>query len=98
MPLSHVHLSPSDGVAVGAKHPLPTQLRGLRQSHWPTGEGGCLSRRSFPTSFNSPCDLLAKPGLLGVCVPRTSTFHGQLFHHGLASTRSYARTAHRLPA
>jgi len=61
------------------------------------GKGGSITRRSFPTSCNSPCDLLAKPGLLGVCVSLTSTFQGQLFHRGLASARSYAPTAHRLP-
>src|SRR5262249_31982971 len=62
-----------------------------------TGEGGRLSRRSFPASLHSPCDLLAKPGILGVCVPRTSTFQGQLFHHRFASAGSYAPTARRPP-
>src|SRR5262245_37358440 len=62
-----------------------------------TGEGGGLSRRSFPASLHSPCDLLAKPGVLGVCVPLTSTFQGQLFHHRLASAGSYAPTTRRPP-
>src|SRR5262249_23938089 len=33
----------------------------------------------------------------GVCVPRTSTFQGQLFHHRFASAGSYAPTARRPP-
>src|SRR5262245_8331005 len=68
----------------------PTHVR-------PTGEGVAIYRRSFPTSCDSPCDLSVKPGLLGVCVSLTSTFQGQLFHHGFASARSYAPTTHRLP-
>jgi hypothetical protein len=47
---------------------------------------------SNPLRFNSPCNLLVKPGFLGVCVSRTSTFQGQLFHHPLASTDSYVPT------
>src|SRR5262245_57355032 len=68
----------------------PTHVR-------PTGEGVAIYRRSFPTSCDSPCDLSVKPGLLEVCVSLTSTFQGQLFHHGFASARSYAPTTHRLP-
>ena len=63
----------------------------------PTGDGGYVSRRSKPASCSSPCDSLAKPGLLAACVRLTSTFQGQLFHRGLASTRSYAPRACRLP-
>ena len=58
----------------------------------PAGEGVALYRRSKPASFDSPCDSLTKPGLLGVCVALTSTFQGQLFHRRIASPGSYAPT------
>src|SRR5262245_56877925 len=66
------------------------------RAYEPTREGVTIYRR-FSHFVYSPCDLLAKPGLLGICVSLTSTFQGQLFHHGFASPRSYAPTAHRLP-
>jgi hypothetical protein len=72
---------------------LRPHLRSFVVLSEPTGEGGTLSRRPFPASCNSPCDLLAKPGLLAVCVRLTSTFQGQLFHHRPASAGSYAPTA-----
>jgi len=76
---------------------ITTRLRSFVVLNGPTGEGVTVYRRSFSASLNSPCGPSAKPGLLGVCVSRTSTFQGQLFHHRVASAGSYAPTAQCLP-
>src|SRR5215212_5789911 len=94
LPLSHVRLPPYGEVSLLPRLRSFVVLRACE----PTGEGVTIYRRSFPTSCNSPCDLLAKPGVLAVCVRLTSTFQGQLFHHGFAPTRSYAPRARSLPA
>jgi hypothetical protein len=93
LPTSHVRLPPFAKMG----KPFATQLRGFRFRSRQPGKGAAFPEGQDPLRLNSPCDLLAKPRFLGVCVSRTSTFQGQLFHHRFASTGSYAPTARCLP-
>ena len=86
-----VHLPPHGGSAVSTY-----------AASWPhtgqPGKGWCFTEGRNPLRLDSPCGLLTKPRVLGVCVPLTSTFQGQLFHSGRHLLAATPPTVHRLPA
>ena len=95
MPLTIARLPPHGVVS----HSTPTQLRGFQPLRAPCqpGKGWRFTEGRNPLRLYSPCDLLAKHRVLGVCVPLTVTCLGQLFHRRLASTGSYGLGLKGLP-